>query len=147
MAAMAALRLDSDLGEAHTSMAGVLWLHDWQWQEAQAEFTRSLALNPTYPIANHWYAEYLLTMGRHEETIARMKKSQELDPLSLIISVAVGWAFYMARRYDDAIEQLRRTVELEPNCVWRQSSDECGVGANFRDGAVGEARQSSFSMS
>jgi serine/threonine-protein kinase len=115
MAAMAALRLDPDLGEAHTSMAGVLWLHDWQWQEAQAEFTRSLALSPAYPIANHWYAEYLLTMGRHEEAIARMKKSQELDPLSLIISVAVGWAFYMARQYDDAIEQLRRTVELEPN--------------------------------
>jgi tetratricopeptide (TPR) repeat protein len=44
-----------------------------------------------------------------------MKKSQELDPLSLIISVAIGWAFYMARRYDDAMEQLRRTVELEPN--------------------------------
>jgi tetratricopeptide (TPR) repeat protein len=44
-----------------------------------------------------------------------MKKSQELDPLSLIISVAIGWAFYMDRRYDDAIEQLRRTVELDPN--------------------------------
>ena len=44
-----------------------------------------------------------------------MKNSQELDPLSLIISVAIGWAFYMARRYDDAIEQLRRTVELDPN--------------------------------
>jgi tetratricopeptide (TPR) repeat protein len=44
-----------------------------------------------------------------------MKSSQELDPLSLIISVAIGWAFYMARQYDDAIEQFRRTVELDPN--------------------------------
>ncbi len=79
------------------------------------EFKRSLALNPAYPTANHWYAEYLMTMGGHVEAIARMKKSQELDPLSLIISVAIGWAFYMARRYDDAIEQLRRTVELDPN--------------------------------
>jgi tetratricopeptide (TPR) repeat protein len=56
-----------------------------------------------------------MTMGRHEEAIARIKKSQELDPLSLIISVAIAWSFYMARRYDDAIEQLRRTVELDPN--------------------------------
>ncbi len=92
-----------------------LWLHDWQWPEAQTEFERSLALNPCYPTANHWYAEYLMTMGRHEEAIARMKKSQELDPLSLIISVAIGWAFYMARRYDEAIEQIRRTFELDPN--------------------------------
>ena len=79
------------------------------------EFKRSLAINPAYPTANHWYAEFLMTMGRNEEAIARMKTSQELDPLSLIISDAIGWAFYMARRYDDAMEQLRRTVELDPN--------------------------------
>jgi serine/threonine protein kinase/Tfp pilus assembly protein PilF len=115
MAAMRALRLDPDLGEAHTPLATVLWLHDWQWQQAREEFERSLALNPAYPTANHYYAEYLMTMGRHAEAIEKMKNSQELDPLSLIISVAIGWAFYMARRYDEAIEQLRRTIELEPN--------------------------------
>jgi len=115
IAAMRALRLDPDLGEANTPQAAVLWLHDWQWQEAQMEFKRSLALNPAYPTANHWYAEYLMTMGRHEEAIALMRKSQELDPLSSIISVAIGWAYYMGRRYDDAMEQLRRTVDLDPN--------------------------------
>ena len=115
VAAMGAFRLDPDLGEAHMSLAGLLWLHDWQWQEAETEFKRSLTLNPAYPPANHWYAEYLMTMGRHEEVIARMKNSQELNPLSLIISVAIGWAYYMDRRYDDAIEELRRSVELDPN--------------------------------
>jgi len=115
MAAMQALRLDPTLGEARTPLAAGLWLHDWQWQEAQMEFERSLALNPAHPTASHWYAEYLMTMGRHVEAIARIKNSQELDPLSLIISVAIGRDFYMARRYDDALEQLRRTVELDPN--------------------------------
>ena len=115
VAAMEALRLDPALGEAHTPLAAVLWLHDWQWQAAQAEFKRSLALNPAYPTANHWYAEYVMTMGRHSEAITRMKNSQELDPLSLIISDAIGWSLYMARRYGDAIEQLQRTVELDPN--------------------------------
>jgi serine/threonine protein kinase/tetratricopeptide (TPR) repeat protein len=115
IAAMQALRLDPNLGEAHTPLAAALWLHDWQWQEAQKEFERSLALNPAHPTASHWYAEYLMTMGRHEEAIARIKNSQELDPLSLIISVAIGRDFYMARRYDDALEQLQRTVELDPN--------------------------------
>jgi serine/threonine protein kinase/tetratricopeptide (TPR) repeat protein len=115
VAAMEALRLDPDLGEAHTALAAVLWLHDWQWQDGHAEFKRSLALNPGQPTTNHWYAEYLMTMGRQAEGGVRMKTSQELDPLSLIISVAIGWAFYMARRYDDALEQFRRTVELDPN--------------------------------
>jgi serine/threonine protein kinase len=114
-AAMTALQLDPDLGEAHTPLAAALWLHDWQWPEAQREFKRSLELNPTYPTANHWYAEYMLMMGRHAEAIARMKNSQDLDPLSLIINVAIGWAYYMARRYDEALEQLLRTVELDPN--------------------------------
>jgi eukaryotic-like serine/threonine-protein kinase len=114
-AAMTALQLDPDLGEAHTPLAAALWLHDWKWQDAQSEFNRSLELNPAYPTANHWYAEYVMTMGRQAEAIARMKNSQELDPLSLIISVAIGWACYMARRYDEAVEQLLRTVELDPN--------------------------------
>jgi eukaryotic-like serine/threonine-protein kinase len=115
MAALRALRLDANLGEAHAPLAAALWLHDWDWGEARAEFARSLALNPTYPTANWWYAEYLMTMGNNAEAITKMKKSQELDPLSLIISVAIGWAHYMARQYDESMEQLRRTVELEPN--------------------------------
>jgi eukaryotic-like serine/threonine-protein kinase len=115
VAAITALRLDPDLAEAHTSWAALLWLHDWQWKEAKTEFKRSLELAPTYPTANHWYAEYLMTMGRHEENIALMKKGQELDPLSLIINVAVGWSLYFAHRYDEALEQLRRTVDLDPN--------------------------------
>ena len=115
MAAMRALRIDPDIEEAHTAVAAVLWLYDWKWEEAEAEFKRSLTLNPAYPTANHYYAEYVMTMGRQGEAIEKMKASQELDPLSLIISGAIGWANYMDRRYEDAIEQLRRTAELEPN--------------------------------
>jgi serine/threonine-protein kinase len=44
-----------------------------------------------------------------------MKKSQELDPLSLIINDAIAWANYMAQRYDEALEQLLQTAELDPN--------------------------------
>ena len=115
VAAMTALRLDPDLAEAHTPLAALLWLHDWQWEEAQTEFQRSLELSPTYPTANHWYAEYEMTMGRHEEALTRIRNSQELDPLSLIINVAVGWALYHGRQYHEAIEQLHRTRELDPN--------------------------------
>ena len=113
--ALTALHLDPDLAEAHTALAALLWLHDWQWKAAGTEFKCSLELGPTYPTANHWYAEYLMTMGRNEEAMARMEHSQELDPLSLIINVAVGWALYHARRYETSIEQLRRTVELDPS--------------------------------
>ena len=114
-AAIKALHLDESLAEAHASLAASLWLHDLQWSEAQAEFKRSLQLSPAYPTANHWYAEYLMTMGRGEQAIGQIEHSQNLDPLSLIINVAVGWSYYFGRRYDEAIEQLRKTLELEPN--------------------------------
>jgi len=114
-AAMSALEIAPDLGEAHTALAAVLWLHDWQWSETQKEFRRSLELNPCYPTANHYYAECLMTMGRNAEALTGMEKSLELDPLSLIINVAIGWAHYHARKYDEAVAQLLRTVELDPN--------------------------------
>jgi len=115
VAAMTALRIDPDLAEAHTPLAALLWLHDWQWGDAQKEFQRSLELSPTYPTANHWYAEFEMTMGRHEEALTRIRNGQELDPLSLIINVAVGWALYHGRQYNEGIEQLHRTLELDPN--------------------------------
>src|SRR5258706_9580832 len=60
-AAATALQIDPDLAEAHTPWAALLCLHDWQWEEAQTEFKRSLELGPTYASANHWYAEYAMT--------------------------------------------------------------------------------------
>jgi eukaryotic-like serine/threonine-protein kinase len=115
VAALTALQFGPDLGESHTPLAAVLWLYDWQWPEAREEFRRSLELNPAYPTGNHWHAEFVMTMGRQIEAISKIKESQELDPLSLIISVAIGWSYYMARRYDEALNQLLRTVELDPN--------------------------------
>jgi serine/threonine-protein kinase len=114
-AALTALRLDPDLAEPHTSLAAVLWLHEWQWSEAQKEFTRSLDLNPTYPTANHWRSESIMTLGDHEGAIAGMKKSHALDPLSLIINAAIGWAYYMARRNDQARDQLLQAIEIDAN--------------------------------
>jgi eukaryotic-like serine/threonine-protein kinase len=114
-AALTALQLDPDLGEAHTPLAAALWLHDWQWEKAQSEFKRALELNPCYPTANHYCAECLMTLGHQAEALRTMKKSLELDPLSLIINDAIGWNFYHARKYDEAVEQLMRTVELDPN--------------------------------
>jgi tetratricopeptide (TPR) repeat protein len=39
----------------------------------------------------------------------------ELDPLSLINNADLGTAYYFARRYDEAIDQLRKTLEMDPS--------------------------------
>ena len=116
-AALQALELDESLAEAHNSLAYAKLYYDWDWNGAEKEFRRALELNPNYAIAHHWYHEYLVAMGRFEEGHSQILRAQELDPLSLMISADVGWGFYFARRYDDALEQLRKTLELEPNFV------------------------------
>jgi len=47
-------------------------------------------------------------LGRFDEAIAEVKRAVELDPLSLIINSDLGNTYYNARRYDEAIEQLRK---------------------------------------
>jgi tetratricopeptide (TPR) repeat protein len=85
-AATKALALDDDLAEAHTSLAFVLDLYDWNWELAEKEYKRALALNPSYATAHHWYAWHLIVMGRNSEALAESRKAESLDPLSPIIS-------------------------------------------------------------
>jgi tetratricopeptide (TPR) repeat protein len=72
-------------------------------------------LNPNYANAHHFYALYLTEMGRFDEVIAEIKRTQELEPSSLFIHANGGAILYHARRYDEAIVQLKRVLELNPN--------------------------------
>jgi TolB-like protein/Flp pilus assembly protein TadD len=115
LAAKRALELDESLSEAHASLAFVTFRYDWDWLQATKEFARALELNPNYPEAHHWYALYLLEMGQFDAALAEMNRAQELDPLSLVINANRGWILYCARQCDQAIEQCRKTLEMDPN--------------------------------
>lgn len=114
-AARKALGLDSALAAAHTSLAFVRFNHDWNWSEAESGFRRAIALDADYSNAHHWYADYLSAVGRHEEAIAESERARRLDPLSPIINAWLGWRHHFARQYDAAVEQYRRTLELDAN--------------------------------
>ena len=113
-AAAQALRLDETFAEAHASL-GHAMLHNWEWEEAEAQLRRAIELRPGYPSAHHWYSEHLTAMGRCAESIAELKLAGELDPLSLVISADLGRAFYYARDYERVIRQEERTLEMDAN--------------------------------
>jgi TolB-like protein/Flp pilus assembly protein TadD len=117
-AVMKALEIDDSLAEAHTSLAEIMEIHDFDWQGAEREFKRAIELNPGYATAHQWYAFQLSRWGRLEESIAESKRALELDPLSLIINLNLGRMLYHARRYDQALQQLRKTLEIDPNFSW-----------------------------
>jgi len=110
-----ALALDDNLAEAHTSLAFILDLYDWDWESAEKEYKRAIALNPGYATAHHWYAWHLIVLGRNSEGIAELRKAQSLDPLSLIISADLADALCIAHLYDESVQQSRRTLEMDPN--------------------------------
>jgi TolB-like protein/DNA-binding winged helix-turn-helix (wHTH) protein len=117
-AAERALQLDGTLAEAHTSLAAVRILHDWDWQGAEQEFHRALELNPNFAQAHHWYGNLLLgPEGRHDEAIAELRRAQELDPLSVIINADTGFAYYLAGDYDLALQTYQKVEAANPNFV------------------------------
>jgi TolB-like protein/DNA-binding winged helix-turn-helix (wHTH) protein/Tfp pilus assembly protein PilF len=115
--AIRALELDPSLAEAHTSLAIVKFSHDWDWSGAQHEFKQALALNPNYATAHHWYSHYLVAMGRLDEAVNELERARDLDPFSVPINAFLGQALYYARRYDDALRQFRRGLEMYPDRV------------------------------
>jgi tetratricopeptide (TPR) repeat protein len=111
-AAQKALELDSALGEGCASLAHVR-LHDWDWTDLDNDFQRALDLNPGHAIAYYWYSEYLMAMGRPDESIAMVKTAHRMDALSSLLSATLGMILYLARRYDESIEYLQKALELD----------------------------------
>ena len=114
-AATKALSLDPQLAEAHTSLGLIHFQYDWDWDGAERELEEAISINPSYAPAHHFYADYLKAMGRFDEALGEIQKAQELDPLSLAISIGVGHVLYLSQQYDEAIEQYQRAVDLDPN--------------------------------
>ena len=111
-----ALEIDPELPEAHTVNAMIAVSYDWDWAKAEAEFKRALELDPNLAITHYRYAwTYLSPVGRHDEAIAEMKIAMEKEPLYLIQGANYAGVLMYARRYPEAIEQARKTYDLDPN--------------------------------
>lgn len=141
-AANHALELDESVSEAHVALARVIALHDWNWAFAEKEYKRALALNPQSDRAHFYFAEYLQVMGRSEEGIAQSRQAILLDPLDPGTLSDLGFHFYTARRYDEALQALQGALGLEPGLL----SSHIGLAWVYSErkmyaDAVAEAKQ------
>jgi TolB-like protein/Tfp pilus assembly protein PilF len=114
-AATKALELDESLAEAHTSLASIKLFYDWNWNGAEIELKRAMELNPGYSLAYRVYGAYLTIIGRHPQAIPYFEKARRLDPLYERNYMSEGYSDFMAHQYDEAIEQYRKGLDIQPD--------------------------------
>jgi len=112
-----ALALDDELAEAHLAMGAIELYYDRNWAEAEREMKSAQALNPNYAHACHLYADRLEIMGEFDQAQVERRCALELEPMSPMYNMASGATLYLARQNDQAINQLEKTINLEPRFV------------------------------
>jgi len=119
--AIKALQLDPNSAEAHAAL-GYVHHYNWEWAEAEKEFRRAIELNPNYSLVRIWYANLLMSRRRMTEAVQQALVARDLDPFSLVVNTNVGWVLDFAGRHEDAVRQLRHSIELDSGYVqahWR----------------------------
>jgi len=113
-AAVKALDIDDSEANAHATLAYIHLVYDWDLQGARKELLRAIELGPN--LANgHWvYSHWYLSQGLYKEAMREARAALDLDPLSVQFIYQVGAIHFFSRQYDQAIEQLAATNELDP---------------------------------
>jgi TolB-like protein/tRNA A-37 threonylcarbamoyl transferase component Bud32/Tfp pilus assembly protein PilF len=112
-AAARALQIDSNLVEPHAALVWIKLSCDWDWAGSEAEFKRSVQIDPNDGVLRGFHAAYLKAMGRLDDAVAETKRGSELEPLSLNLASLYGRELYFAGRYDEALVQLRKALDMD----------------------------------
>ena len=113
-AANLAISIDSNLAEAQNSLAAVKFWYEWDRSAAEKGFRRAIRLDPNYAPAHHWYCWFLWQWDVLMRQLRLGKRALAIDPLALPINMAVGKAYFYARRFDESVMQSQKTLEMDP---------------------------------
>jgi len=134
-AARKAIELDNTLAEAHNSLAFDTFYWSFDAAGAEREFRRALELNPNYALAHHWYATFLVELGRNQEALEQIEIARRLDSSSTAAMVDKGLILYDAGRTEEAVALLKQVAETEPAFLstHRYLAMIDLINGNFRD--------------
>jgi len=110
-----ALRLEPESVAGLCSLALMQAGWDWDWKAAGATFKRALASGEgSATVHFHYGLDYLTPQGRLDQALRQLRYALQLDPLSPIVSTAVGGCLYRMRRWDESVEILQKTLQSSP---------------------------------
>ncbi|MGA8440243.1 MAG: winged helix-turn-helix domain-containing protein [Candidatus Sulfotelmatobacter sp.] len=108
-----ALQLDDSIGEAHDTLGALSSFFDWDWETADREFNRAIALAPSYSCAHEDRAIFLALVGRRAEALAEIAKIDQLD-YGFSAAHTESVAYYELRDYPSLIDSSRRALLFDP---------------------------------
>jgi len=110
-----ALRLDPTNAIAESSRGIVDSMIMLDWKTGERELRRAVELMPQNGPNRVALGLNLLMRGRFDEAIAEDRKAESLDPL--MPAVGSAFAYYLARRYDEALAQFVKVRDLHPDLI------------------------------
>ena len=110
-----ALELDNNSAEAYAVRGDIKQKYEWDWTGAEKDLLRAIELEPNNDTAHALYSGLLVESGRFDEGFAEIETALAINPGSLVHQRNRGRHFYLARRYDEAIVQLKRVLEVDEN--------------------------------
>jgi tetratricopeptide (TPR) repeat protein len=114
-AAQKALSLEETDVAAHVVLAIEYDWYEWDWAAADREFRRAIELDPDNGDARGYYSWFLPSMGRNDEAVDQARQMQRMYPLSTGGNANLGSVLVFTHRWDEAIAQLRYSIDLNPN--------------------------------
>ncbi len=121
-AALKAIALDEKDAEAHCYLGEAKRVLDWDLAGEDAELKRALQLEPNSAPAHFFLALLPLLRGDPKEGLRIMLEAEKLDPVSPVISYVATAAYLANDRIDDAISEGQRTLQLDPNYFYLDST-------------------------
>jgi TolB-like protein/DNA-binding winged helix-turn-helix (wHTH) protein len=114
VAAQKAVALDDNLDQAHTALAWVDAYYEWDWGGAEAEYKRTILLNPNSAVGHMSYSSLLQILGRSRESLEEEHAARMLDPFSVTTLMVTMANSYYRREYDQGLAQAREAQSLYP---------------------------------
>jgi adenylate cyclase len=120
--AQKAIELDDGDAEAH-ALLGLVYLNRGPLDAALSEAERAIALNPSDAHSYATRGAVLVYLGRAKEAIKSFEIAMGLNPrMGSFQMEPVGWAYYLERRYNEAIATLKAGVSNDPNDYFNQAA-------------------------
>jgi TolB-like protein/class 3 adenylate cyclase/Flp pilus assembly protein TadD len=109
-----AMELDDTIAESHVAKANAYLLYDWRWKAACEVLEKAIDLNPAATDAYELLGMYNVIVGKKEKAVQLLEQAEQIDPLSPAITLTLGSMYTFAHRFDDAIKQADKLLEINP---------------------------------